>query len=261
MPSIHLARRLGLAAVLAASLVAGRAAPGGAQGTAGVVAPLAPAGTPAAAFPRPDRPVAEIISPIWATEAERDAVDEVGQIVRALAIRPGMSVADIGAGSGYHTVRLSRVVGPTGRVIANDVMPDYLAGLARRVREAGLANVTVGLGEPHDPRLAEGSIDVAILVHMYHEIEAPFAFLHNLVPALRPGARVGIVDLDRATHLHGTPRDLLRCELEAAGYRQVGFETLRGNLGYLATFEAPAAAARPTPGSVVPCRVEGARRR
>ncbi|WP_376099517.1 class I SAM-dependent methyltransferase [Roseomonas sp. CCTCC AB2023176] len=241
--------------VLAALAATGcAAAPNGV--TAQGVGPLGPPGAPAGAFPAPDRPVAEIVSPIWATERERDAVDEVGQIVRALDIRPGMTVADVGAGSGYHTVRLSRIVGPEGRVIANDVMPDYLAGLARRVAEMRLPNVALTLGEPHDPRLPENSTDVAILVHMYHEIAQPYAFLHNLVPALRPGARVGIVDLDRVTWQHGTPRALLRCELEGAGYRFIGFTELRGNLGYLATFSAPSAAGRPAPDSIRPCRVQ-----
>ena len=89
---------------------------------------------PATAFPKPDRPVAEIISPIWASEKERDAADESGQIIRVLGLMPGMSVADIGAGSGYHTVRLSRALGPGGHVYAQDVTPKYLADLRKRVQ-------------------------------------------------------------------------------------------------------------------------------
>ena len=88
-----------------------------------------------------------------------------------------MSVADLGAGSGYHTVRLARALGPDGRVLAQDVTPSYLAGLEKRVRREGLRNVTLGLGDPHDPRLPPHSVDAAILAHMYHEIEQPFAFL------------------------------------------------------------------------------------
>jgi protein-L-isoaspartate O-methyltransferase len=146
---------------LLAVLVLGPGSVGHAQ-----VGPLAPPGAPAGAFAKPDRPVAEIISPIWATEQERDAVDESGQIIRLLELKPGMSVADVGAGSGYHTVRLARALRPNGRVFAQDVMPDYLAGLNKRVREEGLGNVTLGLGDPHDPRLPAGSVDAAILVHM-----------------------------------------------------------------------------------------------
>ena len=109
------------------------------------IGPLAPLGAPAGAFPKPDRPVAEIVSPIWATEQERDAADEFGQIIRALGLKPGMSVADLGARGGYHTVRLARALGPEGRVYAEDVTPKYLAGLAKRIdREIAASSV----GEP-----------------------------------------------------------------------------------------------------------------
>ena len=218
--------------------------------------PLAPPGVPAAAFPAPDRPVAEIVSPIWATERERDAVDEAGQVARLLDVRPGMTAADIGAGSGYYTVRLARTVGPSGRILAQDVMPRYLAGLNKRVQKLKLANVTLGLGEAHDPRLPASSVDRALLVHMYHEIAQPFAFLHNLAPALKPGARVGIIDLARPTWEHGTPPDLLRCELAAVGYSEVGFHELAGNVGYLAVFAPPALETQPAPGAIKPCRMQ-----
>jgi predicted methyltransferase len=153
----------------------------------------AQSGVPAAAFPRPDRPVADIVSPIWHNDKERDDAGEPGQLVRLLGIKSGMTVADIGAGSGYYVVRLSPIVGPTGKVIAEDVMPEYVRRLRSRVRDIGLQNVAISLGKPHDPRLPTGSVDIAILVHMYHEISQPYALLYNLVPALKPDARVGIV--------------------------------------------------------------------
>jgi predicted methyltransferase len=152
---------------------------------------LAPSGAPAEAFPKPDRPVADIVSPIWRGEKERDAAGEPRQLVRLLSIKPGMTVADIGAGSGYYVVRLAPIVGPNGRIIAQDVVPEYLRGLRKRVRDLGLQNVTISLGEPHDPRLPAHSLDAAILVHMYHEIAQPYGLLYNLAPALKPGARVG----------------------------------------------------------------------
>ena len=152
---------------------------------------IADPGAPASAFPNPDRPVADIVSPIWHNEKERDVAGEPRQLVRLLGIKSGMTVADIGAGSGYYVVRLSLIVGPRGRVIAEDVVPEYLRGLRRRVRDLGLQNVAIGLGEPHDPRLPTDSLDVAILAHMYHEIAQPYALLYNLIPALKPGARVG----------------------------------------------------------------------
>jgi SAM-dependent methyltransferase len=217
-------------------------------------APMGERGAPASFFPPPDRRVAEIVSPIWNTVERRDAADEAGQLVRALGIRAGMVIGDIGAGSGYHTVRLSPVVGPSGRVIAQDVEARYLAGLAQTVRAKGLSNVTLALGEPHDPRLPRASLDLALLVHMYHEVAQPYAFLHNLAPALKPGGRVAVVDLDKATWSHGTPPALLRCEMAAAGYRQVSFVKLSGDIGYLAVFEPPAENARPEPSSIRACR-------
>jgi len=146
---------------------------------------MADAGEPAVAFPNPDRPVADIVSPIWHNEKERNTAGESRQLVRLLDIKSGMTVADIGAGSGYYVVRLSPIVGPHGRVIAEDVVPEYLRGLHRRVRDLGLQNVAIALGEPHDPRLPADSLDVAMLVHMYHEIAKPYAQSHPRAQAWR----------------------------------------------------------------------------
>ncbi|TXN34370.1 methyltransferase domain-containing protein [Methylobacterium sp. WL30] len=221
--------------------------------------PLGPPGAPAAAFPKPDRPVAEIVAAQWAFEAQRDKADEFGQVARLMGFKPGETVADIGAGSGYYVTRLSPLVGPQGRVLAEDVTPRYLADLEARLRKADLSNVTVVRGEPHDPRLAPGSVDAAILVHMYHEITQPYGLLHNLAAAMRPGSRVGIVDADDIPSRHGTPPKLLRCELSAAGFRETGFSVLDGGVGYLAVFEAPAPDRRPDPKTITPCRDEATR--
>src|SRR5262249_16960244 len=142
------------------------------------------------------------------------------QLARLLGIKSGMTIADIGAGSGYYVVRLSSIVGAGGRVIAEDIKPEYLRSLRKRGRALGLQNVTIPPGEPPHPRLPADSADVAILVHMYHEIVQPYALLYNLVPALKPGARVGIVDAFAPTSEHGTPPSVLRCELAAVGRDQ-----------------------------------------
>jgi SAM-dependent methyltransferase len=215
---------------------------------------MAQPGVPAAAFPKPDRPVADIVSPIWHTEKERDDADEPGQLVRLLGIKSGMTVADIGAGSGYYVVRLSPIVGSNGRIIAEDIVPEYLRGLRNRVRDLRLQNVAISRGEPHDPRLPAGSVDIAILVHMYHEIAQPYALLYNLVPALRPDARVGIVDAFGPTSKHGTPPSLLRCELSAVGYRQMSLDRLTGSDTYLAVFAPPSVASRTRPEAMVACK-------
>jgi SAM-dependent methyltransferase len=215
---------------------------------------MAQPGVPAAVFPKPDRPVADIISPIWHTEKERDDADEPGQLVRLLGIKTGMTVADIGAGSGYYVVRLSPIVGSNGRIIAEDIVPEYLRNLRNRVRDLGLQNVAIGRGEPHDPRLPAGSVDIAILVHMYHEIAQPYGLLYNLVPALKPDARVGIVDAFGPTSKHGTPPSLLRCELSAVGYRQISLDRLTGSDTYLAVFAPPSVASRTRPEAMVACK-------
>jgi predicted methyltransferase len=215
---------------------------------------MADGGAPVVAFPNPNRPVADIVSPIWHSEKERDRAGELGQVVRLLGIKSGMTVADVGAGSGYYVVRLSPIVGAHGRVIAEDVVPEYLQELRKRVRDLGLQNVAIGLGEPHDPRLPADALDIAILVHMYHEIAQPYALLYNLVPALKPGARVGIVDAFAPTSEHGTPPSLLRCELAAVGYREISLDRLNGSDAYLAAFAPPSVASRTRPEAMVACK-------
>ena len=200
--------------------------------------------------------MADIISPIWHDENERDKAGEPQQLVGLLGIKPGITVADIGAGSGYYVVRLSPIVGTSGRVIAEDVVPDYLETLRRRVRDLGLANVDIVRGEAHDPKLRAQSLDLAILVHMYHEIAQPYALLYNLVPSLKPGARIGIVDAFAPTAQHGTPPGLLRCELKAVGYREISLDRLTGSDAYLAIFVPPSVASRPRPENIVACKAQ-----
>ncbi len=183
-----------------------------------------------------------------------DNAGEPRQLMRLLGIKSGMTVADIGAGSGYYVVRLSPLVGHSGRIIAEDVVPKYLQSLRSRVRDLGLQNVVITLGEPHDPRLPADSLDIAILVHMYHEIAQPHGLLYNLVPALKQGARVGIVDAYGPTSEHGTPPNLLRCELAVVGYREISLDRLTGSNAYLAIFAPPSVTSRTLPEDMVACK-------
>ena len=218
--------------------------------------PVGPSGAAAnrdaAGFPVADRPVAGVVSPEWSSGPDRDAADESGQLIRRLVIKPGMVVADIGAGSGYHTLRLSPAVGPTGVVYAEDIVESYISGLRREAVRRGLKNVRIVVGQADDPKLPKGEIDRAILVHMYNEIENPYALLWNLAPALKPGAQVGVIDLDRPIQDHGAPPALVKCEFEAVGYRQVSEAEMEGGVGYLAIFEAPKV--RPKPKDIQPCK-------
>ena len=197
-------------------------------------------------FPRPERPVASIVAPQWSDEDSRDDAGEARDVLDRLHVAPGQRVADIGAGSGYYVVKLADRVGPRGMVYAQDIMPDYLAALRQRVREEGLRNVRVITALPHDPQLPAGRVELALMVHMYHEITAPYALLWNLVPAMTSGARVAVLDLERPTAFHGTPIALLTCEFAAVGYaRDTVYQ--RSPSEYVAVFRAPSLAARPTP--------------
>jgi SAM-dependent methyltransferase len=222
----------------------------------GGTAPSAPAAVKRTAegFPEPDRPAAGIVASEWTSGVNRDAADESGQLIRGLGIAPGMNVADIGAGSGYHTLRLAPAVGAKGVVFAEDIVESYLSGLKREAKRRGLKNVRIVVGAPAHPKLPKDSVDRAVLVHMYHEIANPYPLLWNLASALKPNAQVGVIDLDRPINRHGTPPTLLQCEFEAVGYRQVSFSTMMGGVGYLAVFEAPAPGARPKPSDIQPCK-------
>jgi ubiquinone/menaquinone biosynthesis C-methylase UbiE len=202
--------------------------------------------------------VASIVAPRWVDEDQRDALGEAERVLRALKVQPGMMVADIGAGDGYYVGHLSPLLGTNGRVLAVDVEPRYLALLRDRVRQAKWTNVRVIAGEPHDPRLPDGAVDVALMIHMYHEIEQPFGLLYHLAFALKPDGLLGIVDQEAPTTRHGTPTPLLRCEIEALGYQFVDRGILADG-AYLAIFRAPSAAARLTTAAAVRARVSAAR--
>lgn len=203
-------------------------------------------------FPKPDRPVAAIVSPEYSDEQTRDRHKEAERVMDRLAIRPGIRVADVGAGLGYYTVRLARRLGPSAAIYAQDVSAEYLGQLRARLERDRIRGVTLVLGTPGDPRLPPASIDVAILSHMYHEVVNPFEFLYHLHSSLAPGARVAIIDVDKRTQDHGTPPALLRCELAAVGYRQVDFTVLAPADGYLAVFAPPTVL--PPVGSIRPCK-------
>jgi SAM-dependent methyltransferase len=203
-------------------------------------------------FPAPDRPVAPITTPAYSTEAARDAVGEADRVLNRLGVTLGMRVADVGAGDGYYTVRLAKRLGPGGTIYAEDVTQSHLDRLAARLARERVPGVTLVHGTPSDPRLPPQSIDLALLVHMYHEIEQPYEFVYRLREALAQGGRVAIIDNDKPTEKHGTPPALLRCELGAVGYREVDFLLLAPADGYLAVFAPPETLPRPE--DIRPCR-------
>jgi ubiquinone/menaquinone biosynthesis C-methylase UbiE len=164
-----------------------------------------------------------------------------------------MTVADIGAGEGYYTIRLAQRVGKDGRVLAEDIQEDVRDALAERVARERLDNVSVRLGTPSDPKLPDNSFDRIFMVHMYHEIEQPYEFLWRMRPSLRAGGQVVVVDANRPTEDHGTPPALLKCEFARVGYKQVAMENMPSAGGYLAAFRAEGP--RPDPKTIKPCHI------
>jgi len=202
-------------------------------------------------FPAPQRPVAPIVSSAYRDEDARDSVGEFQTVVRLAEIRAGMSVADIGAGEGYYTVRLSPIVGRGGRVLAQDIVPATIQALGQRVTRERLDNVAIRLGRPNDPLLPDASFDRILMIHMYHEIAQPSEFLWHLRGDLARGGRVVVVDADRTTDRHGTPPRLLVCEFNAVGYELTRFERLPDSESYFASFEPRGP--RPEPGDIRGC--------
>ena len=208
--------------------------------------------TQADRFPAAARPVADIVSPRWSDEDSRDKAGESVEVMNRAGVAPGMTVADIGAGEGYYTIRLAARIGERGRVLAQDIVPEVRDKLAQRVEREKLDNVTVKLGTPDDPGLPANSFDRVFLIHMYHEIASPYAFLWHLRPATKAGGRIIVVDADRPTNQHGTPPALLKCEFAAVGYAQVDFQVMPSAGGYLAAFEPTGA--RPDPKAIKACK-------
>jgi predicted methyltransferase len=202
-------------------------------------------------FPDPQRPVAPIVSSRYLNEDARDSIGEFETVIRLAEIRPGMSVADIGAGEGYYTVRMSPIVGRNGRVLAEDIVQDTIRQLADRVQRERLANVAVKVGLPNDPQLPDASFDRVLMIHMYHEIESPFEFLWHLHADLKRGGSIVVVDADRTTDRHGTPPRLLVCEFNAVGFELKRFERLPDSESYFAWFEPRGP--RPEPADIRNC--------
>lgn len=206
-------------------------------------------------FPAPGRDVAPIVGDSFSTEDARDRVGEAEAVIAFAGVRPGMSVADIGAGEGYYTIRLSRAVGPRGRVLAEDIVPSVRDRLALRVQRENLENVSVLLGLPENPKLPASSFDRIFLVHVYHEVSQPYEFLWNLRQGLKPGGMVVVVDANRPVKRHGTPPTLLDCEFASVGLARVRAAHIEASDAYMALFRV--ASPLPAPWEIEPCELKG----
>ena len=171
---------------------------------------------------------------------DRDAWQEPELIMDALGIADGAVVADIGAGGGWFTVRLAQRVGPNGLVYAEDIQPQMIESITRRVRRAGLTNVQTIIGTPVNP-LLPGPIDALLMVEVHSQVEDPVTLLRNVMPRLKPGGRVGIVEYKLDGGGPGPPLDervepdaVIR-DAQAAGFRLLARED-RFRYQYLLVF-------------------------
>ncbi len=130
----------------------------------------------------------------WLDRSERVQEEEPDVALDALRIAPGSTVADVGAGSGYMTIRMARRVGPTGKVYANDIQPQMLAILRQRLEREKITNVDLVLGTMDDPKLPAATVDLILMVDVYHEFAQPQAMLRRMREALKPGGRLVLLE-------------------------------------------------------------------
>jgi ubiquinone/menaquinone biosynthesis C-methylase UbiE len=161
----------------------------------------------------------------WLDRPEREAEEAPGKAIAALEIRAGQVVADVGAGSGYYSVRLARAVGENGRVYATDIQPEMLALLKNKVAAERLSNVEPVLGTETDPKLPAASVDLVLMVDVYHELARPQEMLRALKRVLRTHGRLVLIEFRKESawvpirEEHKMSEREARLELEAEGYR------------------------------------------
>jgi SAM-dependent methyltransferase len=153
---------------------------------------------------------------------ERDARLQPQRILTLLDVHTGSSVADIGAGGGWLTVRAAKRVGSAGTVFAEDINPEAIKAIQDRAQRQHLPQVRAVLGLPDDPKLPPDSVDAVVMLKTYHEIAHPQLLLRNLIPALRPAAKLGIIDRNGTGANHGLDEAIVISELGEAGFRRVG---------------------------------------
>jgi SAM-dependent methyltransferase len=153
---------------------------------------------------------------------DRDKKLHIDRVMDLLDIAPGKVVADVGAGSGWFTVRAAARVGPTGTVYAEDINPKAVDYITQRAAQEKLGNVRALLGSVADTNLPKGSADAVLILKTYHEFEQPILLMERMKLSLRPGAKIGIIDRNGDGTDHGIMPDVVEREMAQAGFRRVG---------------------------------------
>jgi SAM-dependent methyltransferase len=180
----------------------------------------------------------------WLDREERDVEEEPDRALNAIGIAKGATVADVGAGSGYMTVRMAERVGPSGRVYATDIQPQMLAMLRERLDREKIGNVTLVQGAVDDPRLPAASLDLILMVDVYHEFSQPQQMLRGMLAALKSGGRMVLLEYKKEDPSipirveHKMTVAEAKLEVEAEGFRlaRVGNELPRQ---HILVFEKP----------------------
>ena len=174
---------------------------------------------------RQPAPVMSFEGADWLIRPERIREEDPDRMLASLDIKKGAVVADVGAGVGYHVWRLSEIVGPTGKVIGEDIQPEMLRMLKKNIDDRKLRNVEIVLGTPSDPKLPENSLDLVLMVDVYHEFADPITMMGHLRKALKPDGRIVLVEFRKEDPnvpiqpLHKMSVLEVRSELESMGFR------------------------------------------
>jgi cyclopropane fatty-acyl-phospholipid synthase-like methyltransferase len=161
----------------------------------------------------------------WLVRPERESEEHPDQALDAMNIKPGMQIADLGSGVGYMTLRMAKRVGPTGKIYGVDLQPGMLQKLQENAKAVGITNVVPVLGEPADPKLAAGSVDMILMVDVYHEVSQPQAMVRKLREALKADGRLVLLEYraeDPKVPInpdHKMTVEQVRAEIEPEGFR------------------------------------------
>ena len=172
-------------------------------------------------------------------EPNRDKLLQTDRVMDTLRLHAGSSIADIGAGGGWFSVRAARRVGPDGHVFAEDINPHAIDTIRDRAQREHLPQITPVLGTPDDPKLAPDSLDAALMLRVYHEVAHAPLLLAVVQRALRPGGRLGVIDHPGNGADHGINAEVVRQEVERSGFRYLGlYDFTKGDQNdYMIVFE------------------------
>ena len=174
---------------------------------------------------RQPAPVMGVGGADWLVRPERIQEEQPDRMLAALDIPKGAVVADVGAGVGYHVWRLAEIVGPTGKVIAEDIQEGMIQLLRKNIESRKLRNVEIILGTPTDPKLPSNSVDLVLMVDVYHEFSEPITMMKHIRNSLKPGGRVALVEFRKEDPnvpiqpMHKMSLQEVRSELEPMGFK------------------------------------------